>query len=182
MINGFRSGSPPWVKAITLSLLMSCMNEPVPVQPKANLSPVDDTIVSMNRQVVKDENQEIEDYISRHNWRMERTPTGLRYHIYLNGKGPRPEKGQTVTIRYSLTLLTGENVYSSSSGGDRKFMLGKAETESGLEEGIRMMRKGDRARFILPSHLAHGLLGDLNKIPPRAALVYEVELLNIYGP
>jgi FKBP-type peptidyl-prolyl cis-trans isomerase len=42
-----------------------------------------------------------------------------------------------------------------------------------------MLREGDKARFILPPHIAHGLLGDENRIPPRSVIVYEVELLNI---
>jgi FKBP-type peptidyl-prolyl cis-trans isomerase FkpA len=41
------------------------------------------------------------------------------------------------------------------------------------------MKQGQKAIFIMPPHLAHGLLGDKNKVPPRATLVYDVELLNL---
>jgi FKBP-type peptidyl-prolyl cis-trans isomerase len=51
--------------------------------------------------------------------------------------------------------------------------------ESGLEEGILLLREGDKAKFILPPHLAHGLLGDDNKIPARSIIVYDLELLSL---
>jgi FKBP-type peptidyl-prolyl cis-trans isomerase FkpA len=38
---------------------------------------------------------------------------------------------------------------------------------------------GDKAILILPSHLAHGLVGDENKIPPKASVIYELELLSL---
>lgn len=51
--------------------------------------------------------------------------------------------------------------------------------EAGLEEGILMLRTGDKARFILPPHLAYGLFGDEEKILPRSTIVYEVKVIEI---
>jgi FKBP-type peptidyl-prolyl cis-trans isomerase len=42
-----------------------------------------------------------------------------------------------------------------------------------------LLRVGDKARFILPSHLAHGVPGDGVKIPRRATIIYDLELINI---
>jgi FKBP-type peptidyl-prolyl cis-trans isomerase len=58
-------------------------------------------------------------------------------------------------------------------------MIGKDNIESGLHEALQLMRIGDKMRFILPSHLAHGLIGDQTKIPPRASVIYEIELLEL---
>jgi FKBP-type peptidyl-prolyl cis-trans isomerase len=69
--------------------------------------------------------------------------------------------------------------YTSGNLGEKKFSVSQGGVESGLEEGILMLRVGDKARFIMPPHLAHGLLGDQKKIPPRAIIVYEVEITNI---
>jgi FKBP-type peptidyl-prolyl cis-trans isomerase len=44
------------------------------------------------------------------------------------------------------------------------------------------MHVGDKMRFILPSHLAHGLTGDQSKIPPLSSVVYEIELLELTDP
>jgi FKBP-type peptidyl-prolyl cis-trans isomerase len=51
--------------------------------------------------------------------------------------------------------------------------------ESGLEEVILFLKKGDRAKIIIPSHLAFGLVGDGNKIPAMATLVYDLELIEL---
>ena len=42
-----------------------------------------------------------------------------------------------------------------------------------------MLKKGSKARFILPPHLAHGLIGDENRIPARAIIIYDIEVLSI---
>ena len=59
------------------------------------------------------------------------------------------------------------------------FEIGKSRVVNGLEEGVLLMKKGGRAKLIVPSHLAFGLLGDPGKIPARAVLVYDVELCDI---
>ena len=51
--------------------------------------------------------------------------------------------------------------------------------ETGLHEGIKYMKVGEKAKMILPSHLAHGLIGDSKKIPPRSTIVYDIELLDL---
>jgi FKBP-type peptidyl-prolyl cis-trans isomerase FkpA len=51
--------------------------------------------------------------------------------------------------------------------------------EAGLEEGILLMHKGGKAKFILPSHLAFGLIGDQNKIPGKSTLIYDVNLIDL---
>ena len=58
--------------------------------------------------------------------------------------------------------------------------MGYAEVESGLHEGVQLMRVGDKSRMIMPPHLAHGILGDGDCIPRRAIIIYDVELLNIH--
>ncbi|MFM7473966.1 MAG: FKBP-type peptidyl-prolyl cis-trans isomerase [Crocinitomicaceae bacterium] len=48
-----------------------------------------------------------------------------------------------------------------------------------MQEGIKLMRVGEEAKFILPSYLGHGLLGDRYTIPPQAILYIDVKLLEI---
>jgi FKBP-type peptidyl-prolyl cis-trans isomerase len=52
------------------------------------------------------------------------------------------------------------------------------QVESGLHEGIKYMKKGEKARLILPPHLAHGLIGDMNKIPMNATLIYDIQVID----
>jgi len=58
-------------------------------------------------------------------------------------------------------------------------VVGHGGVESGLEEAVLLLHAGDKARIIIPSHLAYGLVGDDDKIPARATLIYEIELIEL---
>lgn len=162
-------------------LLFSCQSsdskEEKPT--KVNLSKAKEKLVRTNQYLVKAEEQNIQDFINRYQYNMTETGSGLLYEIYHQGNGPKAEKGKIAELRFQVRLLNGDIVYKSDNEGVKEFLIGKGGVESGLEEGILLLHIGDRARFILPSHLAYGLLGDLQKIPERSAIVYDLELLNL---
>ena len=138
-----------------------------------------DSLININRKQIRDENDYINSYIARNKLNMKETGTGLRYMIYQNGGGENAKPGQYAKVNYKVTLLDGTECYSSAKKGPQEFRIGQDNVESGLHEGITYMKVGDKAKFILPSHLAHGLVGDDNKIPVRAAIIYDVELLSL---
>lgn len=125
------------------------------------------------------EEEQINDFIGRHRWEMQKTGSGLRYMIYKQGNGAKAEEGKIAKISYSLSLITGNEVYSSDEGGPMAFLIGKGGVESGLEEAILLLHVGDKAKIIIPSHLGFGLAGDDHRIPPKATLIYDIELLEI---
>ncbi|HJZ39376.1 MAG TPA: FKBP-type peptidyl-prolyl cis-trans isomerase [Bacteroidales bacterium] len=136
-------------------------------------------LVGANRILVKKDQEKIKAYIGRHGLTLSETTSGLWYGIYRQGTGDRAEPGLLATLRYKVFLLDGTKCYDSDSLGVKQFRIGQGGVESGLEEGILMLREGDQARFIMPPHLAHGLPGDSNQIPARAIILYDVELLNV---
>ncbi len=140
---------------------------------------VKESLIKANRYLLRSEEEEIADFVRRYGWKMEKTGTGLRYSIEAVGIGDKARYGQLVVLDYQVMLLTGDVIYSSEELGFKKFLVGRGGVEAGLEEGILMLRKGDKAKFILPSHLAFGLLGDSEKIPPRTPIVYLVEVVDI---
>ena len=60
--------------------------------------------------------------------------------------------------------------------GPKELILGRSEMEAGLNEGLRLLKPGSEAIFIIPPFLAYGLIGDRKLIPPRAVLVYSVSV------
>jgi FKBP-type peptidyl-prolyl cis-trans isomerase len=74
-------------------------------------------------------------------------------------------------------LLDGTLCYSSADLGPKEIVLGKTELEPGMNEGLRLLKPGAEALFILPPFLAFGLVGDGKKIPPRTIIVYSVSIL-----
>ncbi len=125
------------------------------------------------------EDEEIDLYTQRHNLNMNKTGTGLRYLIYKNGTGECGKEGEIISLKFTLNLINGIDVYDSETEGLKKFLIGKGGVESGLEEIALIVKKGDKAKVIIPSYLGYGLLGDEKKIPKRATLIYDVEVLDI---
>ena len=140
---------------------------------------IEETLIGTNRMLLETDDQDIDDFINRHGWDMKRTGSGLRYEIYKNGAGEDVTPGSIAIIHYSVSLLSGHKVYSSFDDDAKEFRVGRGGVESGLEQGILLMSVGDKARFILPPHLAHGFPGDGDKIPKRATIVYDVELIGL---
>lgn len=141
---------------------------------------VHEAFVESNIYLIDIEDEAIDDFVERYGWEMHKSGSGLRYKINNTGRGPRASYGDRVEIRYVVYLITGDPVYSSEDLGTKVFTVGRGGVESGIEEGILLMREGDQATFILPSHLAYGVPGDGDKIPRRASLVYEVELVKLF--
>jgi FKBP-type peptidyl-prolyl cis-trans isomerase FkpA len=160
------------------SVLFSCKNEPEEIT-RNNYKETRKALVGVNRILVKKDSEKIAGYVKRRNWNMTETQTGLWYMIYKEGSGEKAEEDMFATINYDVSLLDGTGCYNSDSLGPKRFKIGQGGIETGLEEGILYLREGDKAKFILPPHLAHGLIGDENKIPARAIIVYDVELLNL---
>ena len=138
-----------------------------------------ETLMNVNKKLVDRDMTEIGRYADSLGLDMKKTESGLWYKIVKEGVGPKVKKGEIVTLDYKVTLLDGTTCYSSDKDGVKVFEAGHGGVESGLEEGILMLNKGAKAIFILPPYLAHGLLGDENKIPARSTIVYDVEVLSI---
>jgi FKBP-type peptidyl-prolyl cis-trans isomerase FkpA len=138
-----------------------------------------DKLIEANKMYVKRESDEIDQYVAHKGWNMITTGTGLRYMIVRKGNGPMPKPEQSANVNFKISLLDGRVCYSSDSTGPKEFIVAADNVESGLHEGIQYMHVGDKAVLILPSHLAHGLIGDENRIPPKASVIYELELLSL---
>jgi FKBP-type peptidyl-prolyl cis-trans isomerase FkpA len=161
-------------------MISACRQAPVSEPPQPSTSFIDESRIEANKQAMQFEDQKIRQYISRMGWHMKETGTGLRYMITESGHGPKATVGRVAHFDYELRLITGELCYSSQKTGPKEFRIGSGGVESGLEEGILLLHKGDRVKFILPSHLAFGLVGDQNKIPGRYSLIYDVHLIDLH--
>lgn len=110
----------------------------------------------------------------------EQTESGLRYKIIQKGNGKQAEKGKTVSVHYKGALENGQEFDSSYK---RKqpidFPLGKGQVIEGWDEGIALLQVGDKARFVIPSHLGYGERGAGGVIPPGATLIFDVELVDV---
>lgn len=164
---------------ILLSIISCQNNNNVAQAPKLTADQVTEKLVEANRNAIEIENKQIDTLIARSDWDMLATSTGLRYEVLKTGNGAKTAFGKFVRIKYDVKLISGKSIYSSEKTGPKDFKIGSGGVESGLEEGILLLRVGDSARFILPSYLAHGLSGDQNLIPPKSTLIYTLKLIEL---
>jgi peptidyl-prolyl cis-trans isomerase A (cyclophilin A) len=110
----------------------------------------------------------------------EETKSGLRYQILQKGTGKQATKGANVSVHYKGQLLDG-TVFDSSYKRKEPidFAIGVGQVIAGWDEGIQLLKVGDKARFVIPSHLAYGESGAGGAIPPNATLIFDVELMSV---
>ena len=110
----------------------------------------------------------------------DKTDSGLRFKIIQEGNGIKAEKGKTVSVHYEGSLTNGQ-VFDSSYSRNQPidFTLGVGQVIPGWDEGIALLKEGDKARFVIPSNLAYGSAGAGGVIPPDATLIFDVELMKV---
>jgi FKBP-type peptidyl-prolyl cis-trans isomerase FkpA len=173
--------------AVTLGLLLflSCRNEKDTEQivetPKTESEWSSNHSVDFNQEIHVREEIDIALYLEHHkDLKMTQSSSGLRYTIIVNDESDETlaQEGDVLDLDLKIELLDGTLCYETDSVSER-LVLGRSERESGLQEALAMMKKNDKAKLILPSHLAYGLLGDSKSVPAQSIIIIEVELLNI---
>ena len=107
-------------------------------------------------------------------------PSGLRFVVRAPGTGPAtPQAGQEIICNYDGRLLDGTRFDSSYSAGvPFTFRLGTGAVIKGWDEGFASMKKGEKRTLIVPHWLGYGARGSPPRIPGKATLVFEVELID----
>lgn len=159
--------------------LGSCVADNAKEKPQNDPKVLKEPLINANRYLRETEDDLIEGFIERYGWSMQKTSSGLRYMVYEHGSGSSIEKDDTVQLEYELRLINGNIVYSSAKDRYLSFKQGSSAVEKGLNEAALLLKQGDRAKIIIPSHLAYGLPGDQNKIPARASLIYDVFVVKV---
>ena len=106
------------------------------------------------------------------------TKSGLKYIIVQEGTGLAPKIGNTVKVHYTGYFKDGSIFDSSVSRGEPfEFKLGAQQVIAGWDEGIALLKKGGKARLIIPPTLGYGT-ETFGPIPGNSTLIFDVELLD----
>lgn len=105
-------------------------------------------------------------------------PSGLQYQVLKEGNGKKPSATDQVVCHYEGTLIDG-TVFDSSYQRNQPATFGLNQVIPGWTEGVQLMQEGAKYRFFIPYKLAYGERGAGAQIPPFAALVFDVELIEV---
>ena len=121
----------------------------------------------------------MQEYIAKNKIKVAPTASGLYFIPKKAGKGTQAAAGQKVAVHYTGKLLDGTKFDSSYDRNEPiEFILGQGQVIPGWDEGIAMMKVGEKAVLLIPSKLAYGERGN-QVIPPCAPLVFDVELVKV---
>lgn len=138
----------------------------------------DEVLMEENRDLARLEERDIDGWEQRHGRPLQRTGSGVRIGFIQDAQGPHAAPGQFASINFAVELIDGRQCYSSG-GEAREFLIEQDNVESGLHEAVQLLSPGDSAVIVIPSHRAHGLVGDMDKIPPRSTVIYRLRLLSV---
>jgi FKBP-type peptidyl-prolyl cis-trans isomerase FklB len=105
-------------------------------------------------------------------------PSGLQYQVLKEGNGKKPTAKDSVKCHYEGFLIDG-TVFDSSVQRGEPAVFGLQQVIAGWTEGLQLMQEGAKYRFFIPYRLAYGEGGAGQSIPPFAALIFDVELLEV---
>lgn len=105
-------------------------------------------------------------------------PSGLQYKIIKEGKGTRASAQNSVKCHYEGRLINGTK-FDSSYDRNEPATFGVTQVIPGWVEALQLMPAGSKWQLYIPYHLAYGENGAGQSIPPYAALVFDVELLEV---
>jgi FKBP-type peptidyl-prolyl cis-trans isomerase FklB len=106
------------------------------------------------------------------------TASGLQYVVLTEGSGRKPSATDNVKCHYEGRLTDG-TVFDSSYRRGEPAVFPLNGVIAGWTEGVQLMGEGAKFRFFIPYNLAYGERGAGGSIPPYAALVFDVELIEV---
>lgn len=106
------------------------------------------------------------------------TASGLQYKVLTEGTGKSPKATDKVVCHYEGMLIDGTMFDSSVQRGEPA-TFGLNQVIAGWTEGLQLMKEGGKTRFFIPYNLGYGAQGAGGSIPPYAALIFDVELIEV---
>ncbi|MCQ2297163.1 MAG: FKBP-type peptidyl-prolyl cis-trans isomerase [Bacteroidales bacterium] len=155
-----------------LAALMAACGEPpvVDVQQQQG-DPLKENMINANKYFASSEENEIDSYIGRRGWKMQKLNNGTRLWEYQKGNGKELQNEECVNVEYRLETLTGKVLYEKA---EDMVIMGRGQAIAGLETALKSLTHGSKAKVIIPSAMAYGVVGDGDQISTRMVLVLDL--------
>ena len=157
-------------------LLNSC-KKPSPQLPSNKGITTDNSSVNLqniNKVLAAKEDSALEVFVSKKHKTFKKNEIGFWYKIDKSGNGTEIKDSETCRFKYKLELLNGKVIQED----EKQITIRKRQVIIGLEEAIKILKRGDKATLIIPWYLAYGMTGNEPLVPPYTSLIYEINILN----
>lgn len=165
-----------------LLVLVSCV-KPEPRRPVSHHSGTYMAeSVKLNKQINAMQDVAIKYYIAQDSMNNYLSSSnGFRYsYIYqITEDASKPKIDDEVFFEYEISDLTNNVLYSKEELGENRYIIDKEDVESGLQNGLKLMKEDEEVKFIFPSFKAFGFSGDQQRIGINQPLIYKVKLNKI---
>ena len=158
------------------SLLLSCTKQS-PQTPSNKDRSVDKSTVSLlyiNQKLAIKEDSQLKKFALQRDKAFKKSEIGFWYKKDLLGNGSKLKDSISCKFSYKLLSLKGKILQSES----KKIVIGKKQVIVGLEEGLKLLNKGDSATLIIPWYLAYGMKGNGSMIPPYTSILCMIKVYN----
>ena len=108
-------------------------------------------------------------------------PSGVCYKIIKAGTGKRPQLNDSIQLHLK-GFLPNNTLFEDTYPKNTPYKTAASGVIPGLKEVLKIMPEGSLWRIYIPTGLAFGAKGVEGLIPAYSALIYEVELLTVFGP
>ncbi len=138
--------------------------------------------VDRNKALIAQEEAQIQELIKKDSVH-EYTASENGFWYFYNSTSPAetytPKKGDTLRFEYNVAKITGETIYTKEEIGIQEYVVDKQKMIPGFRYALQLMKKGETATFLFPSHVAFGYHGDTKKIGSNVPIQSTITLLSI---
>ena len=166
------------VAVLSVLMLSACRQVPVVEIEQRPSDPLKENRINANRIIAQSEETQIDAYVARRGWQMERIAGGSRLMSDRKLSAPctHINYGDTLELRYSVETIGGETIYN---GLCDTVTVGRAQPNRGVDEALLYLAPHSKATVIVPSEQGFGVVGDGDRITSRMILVYKITINNI---
>lgn len=156
-------------------LMAACRDVPVVETEAQQGNSLKENLINANRYIAGSEEAQIDGYVGRRGWQMQKLAAGARVMETARGTGRRVEYEDTLHISYRLEAIDGQTLYGSV---DDTVVVGRLQPTRGLDAALRTLHHGSQAVVVLPSEQGYGVAGDGDRVGPRMILIYKIKINN----
>jgi len=130
------------------------------------------TLLNINQNLAAKEDSILEEYTGQ-DPEFKRSELGFWFKIEKRTDRPILKEKDNCSFTCRVSLLDGKLLQED----EKNVIIGKKQLIVGLEEGLKLLHKGESATFIIPWYLGYGMKGDDQEIPPYTSLIYQIKLI-----